>query len=122
MGTESLQNRNLKGFGSRENGQAQRTPHGRCVATSNLMGTKERIPDTPDTGRAKPDAWATADLRDAYGRDLHNRVIAPPRNLPTGGMRYARHCVNVQRLTAVSQVTGSRKGPARCRNAKKAAA
>lgn len=121
MNTELPQNRNPKGFGSRENGQAKRNPNGRSAPSSNLMGTKERIPDTPDTGRAKPDAWATADLRDAYGRDSHNRVLAPP-NPPNGRTRYARNCVNVQRLTAVSQVTGSRKGPARCRSAKKAAA
>ena len=41
------------------------------------------------------------------------------KDLPTGGMRYARYSVKFQRLAEVSQASGCRKAPPHCRLAKK---
>jgi hypothetical protein len=75
-------------------------------------GDKRANIRTPRTQDALAYGRATADLRDALGRELNHRVLASPTTCPEGGTRRARNRVNVPGLAAVSQVIGGRKEPA----------
>jgi hypothetical protein len=78
---------------------------------SQILGTKERISGIHRTQDALAYGWATAEKRDAYGREPLNGVLASPETCPEGGTRRARNRVNVPGLAAVSQAIGHRKVP-----------
>ena len=81
-------------------------------------------PPAPTGHRMRWANWPGLLLTSAhvYGRKKQSyRVLAPPRTRRDCGERYARNCVNVRVLAALSQAIGGWKAPARCRKPMKAA-